>query len=341
MGMGLLFAALSGAGQGVAKAAGDYQKFQDDQALMRERAALEEQKQLRIDEVMRSRNVSDANNARQAQVDRIDTAKKGLIDSALDTKYAGSNLAVDDANAGKTDAPLTEDQLSIINQAKQADAEKLQDDPKIAMKAAVKTGDISPVEAAKMGQSAELTQMKMDNLLARAEDKNANMKEIANIRADAMMAAAQLRVDAANQRATNNKIDTATGRMLITSEDANIKASTSQLNMLNAQLANTSPSKNGKPNPEYQTIKEQMDQLRRDINESKVIKAGYLKSMNLMPDKADTATTPEPKAAPEAKANPPAAQNATSKLPEGSTVVGRSNGKLVYQTPDGKRFIEQ
>ena len=61
MGMGLLFAGLSGAGKGLSESAVQSQKFSDEQALMQERARLEEEKQLRIDEVTRQRNAAPLN----------------------------------------------------------------------------------------------------------------------------------------------------------------------------------------------------------------------------------------------------------------------------------------
>jgi len=86
--------------------------------------------------------------------------------------------------------------------------------------------------------------------------------------------------------------------MLITSEDANIKASTSQLNMLNQELSNN-PKKERRDQ-----IMQQMEGIKGDIKESQVNKAGYLKTMGLLPDK-DSTDTPQPVATPAKAARPP------------------------------------
>ena len=59
MGKGLLYSIVSGAAQGYGNEMQRQAKFDDERSLMQERMALEEQKQLRIDEVTRARNRSD------------------------------------------------------------------------------------------------------------------------------------------------------------------------------------------------------------------------------------------------------------------------------------------
>jgi len=60
MGMGMLFGALSGAGNALADSVTASRKVDDERSLMQERAALEEMKALRIDEITRGRNREDA-----------------------------------------------------------------------------------------------------------------------------------------------------------------------------------------------------------------------------------------------------------------------------------------
>jgi hypothetical protein len=163
------------------------------------------------------------------------------------------------------------------------------------VQAAIQTGDISPTDAMKTSSSMEINQLKIQSLLDRASDRNATMQEVANVRAEAMRYGYELRLQAAQEKALSGKIDGATGRMLITSEDANIKAATSQLMMLNQQLEYTRPkNSDGTPNPEFQSIKNQMDGIKDDIKSSQANKAGYLKSMGLMPDTAQTPGSPLP-----------------------------------------------
>jgi hypothetical protein len=173
------------------------------------------------------------------------------------------------------------------------------DRDKARTRAAIEKGYISPTDAMKTSSSQEITQLKMQSLLDRADDKNATLKEIGDVRADALKYGYELRLKAAEERAANGKVDTATTRMLITSEDANIRASTSQLGMLNQQLEYTPQTVGGKPNPQFATLTQQMDELRSDIAQSKKNKVALFQSLGLMPD-----TTPAP-AAPSAPAAGP------------------------------------
>ena len=230
--------------------------------------------------------VNTADQQRVQMMGRIGTEAGNIADAKVADKSGLINSGIVDKDS------WTSEQQAAVDQSLGADKASIAADRRTRMQAAENTGDISPEKTASMSSNMQLTQMKMDSLMARAEDRNSSQQQIAQIRADAILSSAQLRVDAANQRAANGKIDTATGRMLITSEDANIRASTSQLNMLNRQMEGMSPTKNGKPNPDYQNTKAQMDEIRDGIKQSQETKAGYLKTMGLMP------SDPKPKAAP-------------------------------------------
>lgn len=80
--------------------------------------------------------------ARTDKVGRIETAKQGIIEESIGTKYAGSDSAVADAEAGRTDSPLTEEQKATIKLAKDTDRETLSNDPDTYLKAGMKTGDL-------------------------------------------------------------------------------------------------------------------------------------------------------------------------------------------------------
>lgn len=168
MGAGMFLGMLSGAGKGLADSAAAAQKVDDERSLMQERAALEEQKSLRVDEAKRGRDRDDANRMRTEQTGRIETAANGLLSS----KYRGSDDAVAEANAGNTDAPLTPAQQDAINQSKEMD----RNDPRLRTKAAIQTGDISAEKAATLGQDdmrrenqSAISTMKTENLFAMKE----------------------------------------------------------------------------------------------------------------------------------------------------------------------------
>lgn len=208
----------------------------------------------------------------------------------LQQQVKGNRAAV----GNLTSADLTDDEKTKFAPS-DADVQKAR------TRAAIQTGDISPTEAAKLASSSEITQMKMDSLLARADDRNATMKEVAEARADALKYGYELRLQAAQEKRINGKVDSATSRMLITSEDANIRASTSQINILNNQLTNVSPGKNG--DAQRAQIKSQMDDLRTEIAESKKRKLDLFKGLNIVPqDEEGGDDSPAPAAAPAAPA---------------------------------------
>jgi hypothetical protein len=308
---GIIMGALGGAGEQMVNIAATQMKSDLDTERESKLASLRSDLELQRQKALEDFKVTQANQQREAQAGRISTAAEGIVNSKLGQKYAGSDAAVAAADAGQTDAPLTDEQRGVIAQAKRQDRDALMNDPKIRTQAGIQTGDIAPTEAAKLASASEISQMKMDSLLQRAEDRNATMKEVADVRAEALKYGYDLRLQAAQEKRINGKIDTATTRMLITSEDANIRAATSQLGMLNTQLAAMPPTKGGKPNPDYDGVKTQMDSLRSDIAESKQRKLDLFKGLNIVPkdeEGGDNSPSPAPAPAapkPAASANKP------------------------------------
>lgn len=80
--------------------------------------------------------------ARTDKVGRIETAKQGIIEESIGTKYAGSDSAVADAEARRTDSVLTDEQKATIKLAKDTDRETLSNDPDTYLKAGMKSGDL-------------------------------------------------------------------------------------------------------------------------------------------------------------------------------------------------------
>lgn len=338
--MSLIMGALGGMGEQGVNIAQSNTKLWNEETLNAQRSDLETKRQMALEQFKNELGIKTADQLRTAQVDRIGTAQRGIVGQAIDSKYAPSDAAVAAADAGQTDAPLTDEQKAVIAQSKDLDRKKLMDSPDSLVQAAMQTGDISPKDVMTNTSKTEINQAKMDNLLARASDRNETMQAVAQIRADAITAAAQLRVDAANQRATTGKIDNATGRMLITSEDANIKASTSQMGMLQRELQDLG--RDTKSEARRKDIQGQIEGLREDISQSKSNKESYLKSMGLMSSSDKPPTEKDVKAATKNDAQSAApTSKPISALPPGAKQVGTSGGVPVYETPDGKRFIQQ
>ena len=285
--MSIIMGALAGAGDAGQQYFAQQQKVDDEMKMAQTRSDLDFNKS----KLLLQAGVDSQNQQREAQVARIGAAAQPIIDN---TTMANANAAY--ATPG-TPSNLTMDDLS--DEEKQFYQPTASQKTDAMVQAGVQTGDVPIAQVASNASKGEINQMKMDSLLARSEDRNQSMAQVAQIRADSVTASAQLRVDALTQRATNGKIDTATGRMLITSEDANIKASSNQLSMLNSQLGNVSPTKEGKPNPAYTAIADQMDSLRDDIKSAQANKSQYLKTMGLLGDPA--AASPAPAPAPGAK----------------------------------------
>lgn len=81
---------------------------------------MKEQKQLEIERAQRIAEINQmmADKERGARAAEIDKGTEGLIASKIGNRYAGSDAAVADAAAGRTDAPLTPEQLAVIQQSK-------------------------------------------------------------------------------------------------------------------------------------------------------------------------------------------------------------------------------
>lgn len=176
--MSLLLSALAGAGDAGVQSMNQNIVQQNALDLNQQQSDLTLAKQKALEDYA----ITLQNQQRAAMVARVGDAKQSLIQQALGQKYGDSDAAVADAANGNTDAPLSDDQLAAIAQAKGIDVSKLQSDPHLAMQAAINTGDISPEKAAAMGQSVEINQLKVEGMNARWEDRNANLLAIGQLR---------------------------------------------------------------------------------------------------------------------------------------------------------------
>jgi hypothetical protein len=300
---GIILGALGGAGAAAQDAGAAMMKSDLDLDRQSQLATLQSNLELSRQQALEQFKVDTANQQREAQASRIATAAGGIADQQVGAKRSVIMSGMGDAST------WTPEQQAVVDQSLANDRQSIMNAPSTRTQAAIATGDISPTEAAKLASASEINQMKLDSLLQRAQDRNATMQQIADAKTEAMKYGYELRLQAAQEKRLNGKIDSATTRMLITSEDANIRASTSQLNMLNNQLQNTNPTKGGQPNPAYESIKTQMEELRGEIAESKKRKLDLFKGLNIVPkdegdDEGDT-PTPSPAPAPASPAKKP------------------------------------
>lgn len=88
------------------------------------------------------------NQARTDMVARREDAKNNIVNEAVNSKYAGSDAAVSDAQSGKTDEAMTPEQLDVIAKSKDADAAKVRRDPMTGLIASNRAGDVSDKDVA-------------------------------------------------------------------------------------------------------------------------------------------------------------------------------------------------
>lgn len=91
------------------------------------------QQQLDIDRAQRieemKRNFAAADRATQAR--EINAGAEGMIDEKIGRRFASSDAAVADAQAGKTDMPMTQEQLDVIAQSKAGARDEVSDADKL------------------------------------------------------------------------------------------------------------------------------------------------------------------------------------------------------------------
>lgn len=256
--------------------------------------------------------------AREAAVRRVNDASSGLINTAKLNKINSTfDLENDD---GTTSPAKTLDEIDnpeVLNDPKvqlsQREINALRD------QAAEQTGDINPAAAAGLHSKDDIAQMRAESF----RDRTEMMSQLQQMKSDTALQIAEGKLQAAREKAASGKIDTATGRMLITSYDADIRASTSMLNMVTGQLKAMIPTQ--KNAADIKLLTDQANQYRAEIKAAQANKIGFFKSMGYP--------------AGEFSAQPSSAD--TSTLPPGAVQIGTSGGKPVYQTPDGNKFVQQ
>lgn len=172
-------------------------------------------------------------------------------------------------------------------------------------------------------------QNRLDFLTQQAADKNANFQdrtnmlaEIAKIRAQAVIDGAQLKVDAANERAANGIVKNSTLNAQLNSETQNIRATTSLISTLTHQLADLT----GKNDVDRrQAVQDEIDGYKQDIENSKGVKNLILKQLG-MPTVDDLNPSKPASTAPPSGYKPGDTQTVQSGPNKGKTAVFDGTG---------------
>lgn len=164
MGLGLLFGALSGAGGAVADIGAQSQKVNDERALMQERSALEEQRQMRLDEIKRTRD-RDYGVKQGKDIDTEVAAMRNKRDAEAINAKNGSSMTAEDAQVLRSN-PEARKAYGLLNTNRMDD---LRD-----------RGD----SAQKLGYLDEAKQVRGDLQSEIANERNTKNDATANRRAD-------------------------------------------------------------------------------------------------------------------------------------------------------------
>lgn len=197
MGMGLIGYALAGAGEGLGKGMIDVgmEQIKSELEEARSQRLMEFRQEMEI--VKEKRGQAMLDQERTARVNRIDAAKRDLVQGDIQRKYADSDAAVADAEADRTDFPLSPEQRAVIEQAKANDAQAMTDDPNNFVRAGMRTGDIVPKDVIASTQRANRNTTWQDVQMAKIMSGERNV----DVRAGATTEAAQIRADASRDTA--------------------------------------------------------------------------------------------------------------------------------------------
>lgn len=306
-------------------------------ALAEQQAAAQAERDARLAELQEqsgirkeNRAVAAADQERTKQVARIDSAAGEIAEKAVEGKRGLINSRIEDKSS------WTPEQQAAVDQSLNIDKTKVATDPKTRTQAAIATGDISPKDAATLDTRAEIADAKNQSYLANVQAK----LDMAKDRLEMAQTIATIRAagggsgdgkDPANAKMIEYLVKNGTPREQATSMVlGDNEGKTKDPVGLAAQLATA-------------LIR---DGIRVPADAPKgTTPASY--AMDIATQQIEAATkklrTNEPAKPAGAPAAPAAAAKPASPaaLPAGSKQVGTSGGKPVYETPDGKRFIQK
>jgi hypothetical protein len=302
---GIILGALGGAGQEAAKFGGRMQQGAIDADLENLRSENLQNRTIALEKARISMN----NQEREAGVARVNQAQTGLVNQAKAAKLnqfygEGSNLRPEDISDEEMASPQAQ-----LSGAETADART---------KAAISTGDISPKDAAALGQKDAKTQAQLELGMAKLE-------------------AAINKANGGNKDQTNKEMLSLLDGMRkdIASESADVK------NSMKAEINGlgkfAEPDEVKKITDAYAPKLEAMNKRRKQIQKDFNVVRERIGLPPINDGNEDSAES-NAKPATESDARPAAV---LPSLPSGSKKIGTSNGKDVYQAPDGKRYISQ
>lgn len=298
---GIILGALGGAGQEAAKFGGRMQQGAIDADLENLRSENLQNRTIALEKARISMN----NQEREAGVARVNQAQTGLMNQAkagkLNQFYGeGSNLRPEDISDEEMASPQAQ-----LSGAETADART---------KAAISTGDISPKDAAALGQKDVANETRLTIAQAQLELGMAKLE-------------AAISKAGAGNTDFDKKIKLLRESGATSREIANFITERKQPSL--EDLANGFL----KADPRAGTSRAMTPEQAMEM--AKALRSLTQTVGEEEPAKPD-AEPPKPAAKPEPK---PAA--VLPSLPAGSKKIGTSNGKDVYQAPDGKRYISQ
>lgn len=350
--VGLALGAASGLGQAAQRVGEQMQKADDQKELM---AMLQDAEAQKAERIARFNNdlanapmnragkyLQDAVGTDVPQTAPTVTSLSGYMGADNTTKADGSpNVgmvgSVDELKAAAnalTDPKERTAALAQIDQQQQAEqglvgtafqgatrAPTLGEAIKSAQQKAAEAGDMQAYQALKtMGTDRFMSVADgaalIDTNTGQLVFQNGDKADRYDKRTEAMEKRTLLMLDTLSQQQANNL-----ARTNIASLDTDIKSKTTQIGALNDQLLTAKD----KEKPE---IKAQIKALMEEISDAEGEKRAYLKTLGGA--QGVEKSTPQP-------AN--GAPIAT--LPPGAKQIGTSGGKPVYETPDGKRFLQQ
>lgn len=182
--MSLILGAMGGAGEAMQKMGAANQDAQNKQDLATLESDLATKRAEALELYKTNLTTTTANQQRDAQTARIGAAQQGIVGKAIDGKYASSDAAVAAAAGGASpdvsaadgndlvQAALTPEQTGVINQAKDADRQKMMDDKGTFVQAAMQTGDIAPKDILAASNKEEVAGIRSQAMQAVQDAKN-------------------------------------------------------------------------------------------------------------------------------------------------------------------------
>ncbi len=309
---------IAGALGGLAGAAGDIAQntidMRNKATLAQQMAEIDVEKARRIEEM----KVASENAQRQAMVDRIGSARQGVVDDAVNRKFGGP---MDAANGG----PATDNQLAAAQAQRNQYAQQVDASPDTYTQAAIRSGDIDPKTAATLTNRYEMAQMKADWEKQRIGDLQAYHQGMLDIRQ-------QL----ADAKSSNDQTGRLMAQTLLTNTHGDLESTRKEYNDVSNELVAAKKDKKEALMQRLDALRSRIDMLRGREDQLTTYMLGGLNARGMgsgggSPAPAPAASAPAPAAKPAAAPAPVGAR------PEGSTV---SSAEQVQRDREALPIIE-